>query len=146
MMHTSALHSSAEFTPEQVHQIVNGRPIPPQEQTMARQRLEVLKKDKGFVERYLAGDRDGDCKCAWRGLPRKLCRLPGRSMKSRPGKRRTSSANEQDRAAGKPNSSIRRPWRSTRCSKLPLGRTGAARTGCAPLRRCWNTLPGSDPK
>ena len=73
VMHASALHSSAEFTPEQVHQITNGRPIPIQEQTMARQRLEVLKKDKGFVERYLAGDREA-------GLQMRLASIAAKAL------------------------------------------------------------------
>lgn len=73
MMHTSALHSSAEFTPEQVHQIVNGRPIPPQEQIIALQRLEVLKKDKGFIERYLAGDREA-------GLQMRLASIAAKAL------------------------------------------------------------------
>jgi hypothetical protein len=74
LMHASALHSSAEFTPEQVHQITNGRPIPKAEQEIAQRRLEVLKKDKGFVERYLAGDQQAGLEMrlasiAARGLP-----------------------------------------------------------------------------
>jgi hypothetical protein len=72
--HASALHSSAEFTPEQVHQITNGRPIPLAEQKMAQQRLAVLQKDKAFVMRYLDGDRQAGLEMrlatiAARGLP-----------------------------------------------------------------------------
>jgi hypothetical protein len=74
VMHASALLSSAEFTPEQVHQITNGRPIPLQEQKIAQQRLAVLQKDKAFVMRYLDGDRQAGLEMrlatiAARGLP-----------------------------------------------------------------------------
>jgi hypothetical protein len=74
LMHASALHSSAEFTPEQIHQITNGRPIPLAEKEMAQRRLAVLQKDKAFVMRYLDGDRQAGLEMrlatiAARGLP-----------------------------------------------------------------------------
>jgi hypothetical protein len=58
LTHAAALRSAAEgITDEQVRQIQYGRPIPREEKEIAQRHLEALKRDKGFVEKYLAGDR-----------------------------------------------------------------------------------------
>ena len=75
IMHTSALLGAVpDLTPEQVHQITNGRPIPAAEKQMAQRRLAALQRDKGFVDRYLAGDQEARLQMslaaiAARGLP-----------------------------------------------------------------------------
>jgi hypothetical protein len=74
LMHASALHSSAEFSPEAVDQIVGQRPIPAQERAIAQRRLEAMQKDEAFRRRYLSGDRQAALEykaaaiCA-RGMP-----------------------------------------------------------------------------
>jgi hypothetical protein len=73
-IHAETLKQTADFTPEQIHQITNGRPIPAEEKRIAERRLAALQKDKGFVERYLNGDREARTQMAAaaiaaRGLP-----------------------------------------------------------------------------
>jgi hypothetical protein len=46
------------YTPQQVHQILGGRPIPAAEREYHDQRFEVLKKDVAFMQRWSAGDRE----------------------------------------------------------------------------------------
>jgi hypothetical protein len=55
---TSALQHTAAFTPEQINEIVNLRPIPAAEKEYHQRELELLKKDAGAVKLYLAGDRE----------------------------------------------------------------------------------------
>jgi hypothetical protein len=73
-VHVESLKSMADFTPEQIHQITNGRPIPAEEKRIAERRLAALQRDKGFVDRYLAGDQEARLQMslaaiAARGLP-----------------------------------------------------------------------------
>ena len=44
------------FTPAQAWEIAHGRPAPPEEIQMHKDRLVALKKDAGFIRRYLDGD------------------------------------------------------------------------------------------
>jgi hypothetical protein len=75
VMHTAALFGATpDLIPEQVHQITNGRPIPAAEKQIAQRRLAALQRDKGFVDRYLAGDQEARLQMslaaiAARGLP-----------------------------------------------------------------------------
>jgi hypothetical protein len=75
LTHVSALRSAADgITEEQLRQIVGGRPIPAEEKQIAQRRLAALQRDKGFVDRYLAGDQEARLQMslaaiAARGMP-----------------------------------------------------------------------------
>jgi hypothetical protein len=49
--------SAAGYTPIQIHQILGGRPVPPEEHELHEQRYQTLKRDKTFMDRWSKGDR-----------------------------------------------------------------------------------------
>jgi hypothetical protein len=74
LMHVESLRRSADgISEEQLHQIVNGRPIPAEEQKIAQRHLAALQKDRDFVRRYLDGDRQA-------ALEMKLTSIAARGM------------------------------------------------------------------
>jgi hypothetical protein len=55
-MHAASMRNEADYTPEQINQIVNQRPVTAEERAFHQRQLVLLKKDVGFVRRYLDGD------------------------------------------------------------------------------------------
>lgn len=56
--YAEGLRQSGAYTDEQIHEIINQRPIPLEQKRYHEQELAALKKDREFVARYLRGDRD----------------------------------------------------------------------------------------
>jgi hypothetical protein len=56
--HVSALRHTADFTEQQINEMVNLRPIPAAEKEYHQRELALLMKDNGAVKLYLAGDRE----------------------------------------------------------------------------------------
>lgn len=50
------MRQSGAYTDEQIHQVVNGRPIPAEEKRWHEQQLKLLKSDRELVRRYLNGE------------------------------------------------------------------------------------------
>jgi hypothetical protein len=57
-VHIESLKRDADYTPQQIHEIANLRPIPVAEKEHHQRELAKLQKDAGAVKAYLAGDRE----------------------------------------------------------------------------------------
>jgi hypothetical protein len=60
------------YSPQQVHEILGGRPIPAAERDYHEQRFQTLKKDVAFMQRWSAGDHEAVLQMKLHASGRKL--------------------------------------------------------------------------